>query len=78
MKEVSKRLKFQDNRVRDIGVRVMNEIVAPMRAIRIDATEFACLKAIVVFDPNAKGLKDVDKIKRLRHQIQVRSKSNQD
>ena len=62
---------MQDNRVRDIGVRVMDEIVAPMRDIRIDDTEFACLKAIVFFDPNARGLLDIDKIKRLRHQIQV-------
>ena len=37
----------------------------------MDDTEFACLKAIVFFDPNARGLKQVDRIKALRHQIQV-------
>jgi len=62
---------LQDTRVRDIGVRVMNEIVTPFRDIRVDDTEYACLKAIVFFDPNARGLTDVDKIKRLRYQIQV-------
>ena len=57
--------------VRDIGVRVMNELVAPFREIQMDDTEFACLKAIVFFDPNARGLGDTDKIKRLRYQIQM-------
>ena len=58
--------------VRDIGIRVMNEIVAPFRHINMDDKEFACLKAIVFFDPNAKGLGDTDKIRKLRHQRQVR------
>jgi hypothetical protein len=30
--------------VRDIGIRVMNELVAPFKAIQMDETEFACLK----------------------------------
>jgi hypothetical protein len=50
----------------------MNELVGPFANIQMDETEFACLKAIVFFDPNAKGLKDIEKIKRLRYQIQVR------
>jgi nuclear factor 4 len=57
--------------VRDIGVRIMNEIVSPFRDISVDDTEYACLKAIVFFDPHARGLTDIDKIKRLRYQIQV-------
>lgn len=35
-----------------IGIRVMDEIVKPLREIDIDDTEFACLKAIVFFDPS--------------------------
>lgn len=35
-----------------IGMRVMDEIVKPLREIDIDDTEFACLKAIVFFDPS--------------------------
>lgn len=35
-----------------IGMRVMDEIVRPLRDIDIDDTEFACLKAIVFFDPS--------------------------
>ena len=30
--------------MRDIGVRVMNELVMPFKAIQMDDTEFACLK----------------------------------
>ena len=51
----------------------MNELVEPFRAAGMNDTEFACLKAIVFFDPNARGLNDIEKIKTLRHQIQVRA-----
>lgn len=57
--------------VHNIGMRVMSELVEPFREIQMDDTEFACLKAIVFFDPNARGLTDPDRIRRLRHQIQV-------
>ena len=56
----------QDTVVRDIGIRVMNELVNPFKQIHMDDTEFACLKAIVFFDPNARGLRDVERIKGLR------------
>ncbi|CAG9795692.1 unnamed protein product [Diatraea saccharalis] len=54
-----------------IGMRVMDEIVKPLREIDIDDTEFACLKAIIFFDPNAKGLSQPQKIKQLRYQVQI-------
>ena len=49
----------------------MNELVEPFRNINLDETEFACIKTIVFFDPNARGLTDINKVKRLRHQVQV-------
>nr|AID52844.1 hepatocyte nuclear factor 4 [Tigriopus japonicus] len=61
----------QDTVVRHIGIRVMNELVGPFKEIQIDETEFACLKAIVFFDPYARGLTDVEKIEKLRYQVQV-------
>eukprot|EP00095_Tigriopus_kingsejongensis_P007036 maker-scaffold1013_size70870-snap-gene-0.16 protein:Tk07036 transcript:maker-scaffold1013_size70870-snap-gene-0.16-mRNA-1 annotation:"transcription factor hnf-4 homolog" len=61
----------QDVVVRNIGLRVMNELVTPFRQLLMDDTEFACLKAIVFFDPYARGLTDVGKIERLRYQVQV-------
>nr|CAD7257014.1 unnamed protein product [Timema shepardi] len=54
-----------------VGSRVMDELVKPLTEVQIDDTEFACLKAIVFFDPNAKGLSDSGRIKVLRYQIQI-------
>ena len=49
----------------------MNELLAPFKSIQMDDTEFACVKAIVFFDPNARGLGDAQRIKQLRYKIQV-------
>lgn len=54
-----------------VGSRIMDELVKPMTEVQIDDTEFACLKAIVFFDPHAKGLSNIDRIKQLRFQIQI-------
>ncbi|KAL1513597.1 hypothetical protein ABEB36_002990 [Hypothenemus hampei] len=54
-----------------VGSRIMDELIKPMTEVQIDDTEFACLKAIVFFDPNAKGLSSPDRIKQLRFQIQM-------
>ncbi|XP_076337030.1 hepatocyte nuclear factor 4-gamma-like isoform X3 [Tachypleus tridentatus] len=54
-----------------IGCRIMDELVATLREVDVDDTEFACLKAIVFFDPHAKGLSDVQRIKILRYQVQI-------
>ncbi|XP_063227646.1 hepatocyte nuclear factor 4-gamma isoform X3 [Bacillus rossius redtenbacheri] len=54
-----------------VGSRVMDELVKPFSEVQLDDTEFACLKAIVFFDPNAKGLSDPARIKMLRYQIQM-------
>lgn len=35
-----------------VGMRVMDELVKPLTEVQIDDTEFACLKAIVFFDPS--------------------------
>ncbi len=35
-----------------VGTRVMDELVKPLYKAEIDDTEFACLKAIVFFDPS--------------------------
>jgi len=37
-----------------VSCRVIDELVKPLRDINIDDTEFACLKAIVFFDPSKK------------------------
>ncbi|KAK3745061.1 hypothetical protein QZH41_014557 [Actinostola sp. cb2023] len=60
-----------DPDVRRIASRVLDEIAQPMRQLNIDDTEYACLKAIVFFNPDAKGLGDPQKIKALRFEIQT-------
>ncbi|XP_059477754.1 hepatocyte nuclear factor 4-gamma isoform X2 [Neocloeon triangulifer] len=54
-----------------VGCRVMDELVKPLAEANIDDTEFACLKAIVFFDPNAKGLNETARIKAMRYQVQI-------
>ncbi|XP_076377999.1 hepatocyte nuclear factor 4 isoform X3 [Megalopta genalis] len=61
----------QDLDISKVGVRVMDELVKPLNEVQIDDTEFACLKAIVFFDPNATGLSEPQRIKQLRYQIQI-------
>ncbi|XP_072014317.1 hepatocyte nuclear factor 4-gamma-like [Amphiura filiformis] len=54
-----------------VASRVLDELVKPMRDVGLDEQEFACLKAIVFFDPDAKGLSEPGKIKSLRYQVQI-------
>ncbi|OWA54353.1 Hepatocyte nuclear factor 4-alpha [Hypsibius exemplaris] len=54
-----------------IAARVLQELIRPFREIQIDDKEFACMKAVVFFDPDAKGLSDPQRIKAIRYQIQV-------
>lgn len=42
----------QDLDISKVGIRVMEELVKPFNEVQIDDTEFACLKAIVFFDPS--------------------------
>uniref|UniRef100_A0A182SNF4 NR LBD domain-containing protein n=1 Tax=Anopheles maculatus TaxID=74869 RepID=A0A182SNF4_9DIPT len=52
-----------------IGARIIDELVSAMKEIQIDDSELACIKALVFFDPSAKGLNEPAKIKSLRHQV---------
>uniref|UniRef100_H0XQQ8 Hepatocyte nuclear factor 4 alpha n=2 Tax=Otolemur garnettii TaxID=30611 RepID=H0XQQ8_OTOGA len=54
-----------------VSMRILDELVLPFQELQIDDNEYACLKAIIFFDPDAKGLSDPGKIKRLRSQVQV-------
>jgi hypothetical protein len=45
-----------DADVSRVSCRIMDELVRPFRDINIDDTEFACLKAIVFFDPSKTSL----------------------
>ena len=41
-----------------IGIRIMDEIVKPLRDIQMDDAEYTCLKAIVFFDPSNRNLQN--------------------
>ncbi|KAG8009390.1 Hepatocyte nuclear factor 4-alpha [Nibea albiflora] len=51
-----------------VASRVLDELVQPFQDIQIDENEYAALKAIVFFDPDAKSLRDPSKIKAMRLQ----------
>ena len=46
---------------------VLNRLVSKMQ--EIDKTELGCLRAIVLFNPDAKGLQDVDRVEQLRDMV---------
>ncbi|XP_018425857.1 PREDICTED: hepatocyte nuclear factor 4-beta-like [Nanorana parkeri] len=54
-----------------VAVRILDELVKPLREIQIDENEYACLKAVIFFDPDCKGLMDASKVKNMRFQVQV-------
>ncbi|XP_075704300.1 hepatocyte nuclear factor 4-beta-like [Rhinoderma darwinii] len=54
-----------------VAVRILDELVKPLRDIQIDDNEYACLKAIIFFDPDCKGLSDSSNVKNMRFQVQV-------
>ncbi|XP_034019627.1 hepatocyte nuclear factor 4-gamma isoform X1 [Thalassophryne amazonica] len=54
-----------------VANRVLDELVQPFQDIQIDDNEYAALKAIVFFDPDAKSLRDPSKIKAMRLQVQM-------
>lgn len=64
---------FQDQ-AHDIGLqtmfeRVITEIVAKMYDMRLDKTELACLRAIILFNPETQGLKSSQPIEDLRGNV---------
>ncbi|RXM31323.1 Hepatocyte nuclear factor 4-alpha [Acipenser ruthenus] len=54
-----------------VANRILDELVVPFQDIQIDDNEYASLKAIVFFDPDARGLNDSSKIKSMRYQVQI-------
>ncbi|XP_046543422.1 retinoic acid receptor RXR-like isoform X1 [Haliotis rubra] len=49
--------------------RVLTELVAKMREMKMDKTELGCLRAIVLFNPDAKGLSAVQEVEQLREKV---------
>ncbi|XP_058593176.1 photoreceptor-specific nuclear receptor isoform X2 [Neofelis nebulosa] len=51
--------------------RVLQETISRFRALAVDPTEFACMKALVLFKPETRGLKDPEHVEALQDQSQV-------
>ncbi|XP_062395385.1 retinoic acid receptor RXR-beta-A-like [Sardina pilchardus] len=49
--------------------RVLTELVSKMRDMQMDKTELGCLRAIVLFNPDAKGLTSTSEVELLRERV---------
>ncbi|KAG7249768.1 hypothetical protein CRUP_018465, partial [Coryphaenoides rupestris] len=49
----------------------LRDVFDRFKSLAVDPTEFACLKAIVLFKPETRGLKDPDQVENLQDQSQV-------
>ncbi|CAF1187652.1 unnamed protein product [Didymodactylos carnosus] len=49
--------------------RLYHDVVTIMRELQVDKVEIACLKAIFLFDPDAKDVKDTVRINELREKV---------
>ena len=49
--------------------RVLTELVSKMREMKLDLCELGCLRAIILFNPDAKGLKTVRLVESLREKV---------
>ncbi|XP_077989479.1 photoreceptor-specific nuclear receptor-like [Glandiceps talaboti] len=52
-------------------LRVLQELMTRFKAINVDPAEFACMKAIVLFRPDTRGLKDPPQVENLQDQAQL-------
>ncbi|XP_036410993.1 retinoic acid receptor RXR-beta-A isoform X2 [Megalops cyprinoides] len=55
--------------VRAIFDRVLTELVSKMRDMQMDKTELGCLRAIILFNPDAKGLSSPSEVELLREKV---------
>nr|AJQ31809.1 retinoid x receptor beta b [Tachysurus fulvidraco] len=49
--------------------RVLTELVNKMRDMQMDKTELGCLRAIILFNPDAKGLSNTSEVELLRERV---------
>ncbi|KAL4709639.1 hypothetical protein ACJJTC_007370 [Scirpophaga incertulas] len=62
----------QENGVSSTTLRRLREVLARYRAVLVDPAEFACMKAIVLFKSETRGLKDPLQIENLQDQAQTK------
>ncbi|XP_070542100.1 photoreceptor-specific nuclear receptor-like isoform X2 [Ptychodera flava] len=52
-------------------LRILQEITTRFKSMNVDPAEFACMKAIVLFKPDTRGLKDPQQVENLQDQAQL-------
>ncbi|XP_045893039.1 photoreceptor-specific nuclear receptor [Micropterus dolomieu] len=52
-------------------LRILEDVFNRFKALAVDPTEFACMKAIVLFKPETRSLKDPEQVENLQDQSQV-------
>ncbi|XP_012670268.2 hepatic nuclear factor 4, beta [Clupea harengus] len=57
--------------VSKVAVRILEELVRPLRELDVTDVEFACLKAIIFFAPDCPGLQNPQAVRQIRFQAQV-------
>ncbi|XP_014489099.1 PREDICTED: retinoic acid receptor RXR-alpha-B isoform X1 [Dinoponera quadriceps] len=55
--------------VASIFDRVLSELVSKMREMKMDRTELGCLRSIILFNPDVRGLKSIQEVSLLREKI---------
>ncbi|XP_019354875.2 photoreceptor-specific nuclear receptor [Alligator mississippiensis] len=54
-----------------VDIRILQETITRFKSLTVDPTEFACMKAIVLFKPETRGLKDPEQVENLQDQSQM-------
>ncbi|KAG5325152.1 RXR protein, partial [Pseudoatta argentina] len=49
--------------------RVISELVSKMREMKVDKTELGCLRSIILFNPDVRGIKSIQEVSLLREKI---------
>jgi len=62
------------NTANQVGVsgiydRVLTELVSKMREMKMDKTELGCLRSIILYNPEVRGLKSIQEVEHLREKI---------
>ncbi|XP_073475213.1 photoreceptor-specific nuclear receptor [Aquarana catesbeiana] len=54
-----------------LDVRILQETISRFKSLSVDPTEFACMKAVLLFKPETRGLKDPEQVENLQDQSQM-------
>lgn len=67
-------LTIQRSSANQVGVggifdRVLTELISKMREMKMDKTELGCLRSVILFNPDVRGLKSIQEVEVLREKV---------